>query len=282
MIVRLAEHQGMCFGVRDAISLALELAGEGPVTILGDLVHNPDVVAQLDQAGAVRVRQLSQVETQAVLLTAHGASNRVKLQLRLAGKEVHDATCPLVTRAHLALAKLVADGYFPVIVGQRDHVEVRGLAGDFDDHLVILDEADIAPLVERFGRQAGARIGIVAQTTQTIEHVREIVASVKKQLPLAEVRFIDTVCQPTKDRQEALRDLTEETDVIVVVGGPESNNSRKLAEMARRSGKPAYQVSGIHDLRPEWFRGASVVGLTAGTSTPDAVIASVREWLECL
>jgi 4-hydroxy-3-methylbut-2-enyl diphosphate reductase len=187
-----------------------------------------------------------------------------------------------VTRAHLALAKLVADGYFPVVVGQRGHVEVRGLVGDFDDHLVILDESDIRALEERFGSRPGAKIGIVAQTTQTIEHVRKLAEGVKRRLPLAEVRFIDTVCQPTKDRQTSLRSLSEESDVIVVVGGSESNNSRKLTEMARRSGKPAYQVSGVEDLRTEWFRGASVIGLTAGTSTPDAVIAEVRQWLEQL
>jgi 4-hydroxy-3-methylbut-2-enyl diphosphate reductase len=280
MQVRMAEHHGMCFGVRDAVELALKLTDDGPVTILGDLVHNPDVVAQLDEAGARRVNHPEEAGTRAVLLTAHGTSNRVKQQLRLAGKEVHDATCPLVTRAHLALAKLVADGYFPVVIGQRNHVEVRGLVGDFDDHLVLLDESEIGAIEERFADQPDAWIGIVSQTTQPIEHVRSVVEAIQQRLPHAHIRFIDTVCQPTKDRQDALRALVEQTDLVIVVGGPESNNSRKLTELARSSGKPAYQVSNPGDLRAEWFRGVQVVGLTAGTSTPDAVIAAVRERLE--
>jgi 4-hydroxy-3-methylbut-2-enyl diphosphate reductase len=282
MQVRLAEHRGMCFGVRDAVELALRLTGDGPITILGDLVHNPDVVAQLDDAGAVRVHRPEEVSTTAVLLTAHGTTDRMKLELRQAGKEVHDATCPLVTRAHLALRKLVADGYFPVVVGQRDHVEVRGLVGDLEDCFVFLDERELARLRDRFGDGAGRRLGVVSQTTQPVERVRELVDAVKRSLPLAEVRFVDTVCQPTKDRQESLRRLVEEADVVVVVGGPDSNNSRKLTELARRLGRPAYQVAGVSDLRPEWFRDVRVVGLTAGTSTPDAVIDAVREHLERL
>jgi 4-hydroxy-3-methylbut-2-enyl diphosphate reductase len=280
MQVLMAEHHGMCFGVRDAIELATNLTADGPVTILGDLVHNPDVVAQLDSAGARRARHLDEIQTQAVLLTAHGTSDRVKLQLRQAGREVHDATCPLVTRAHLALRKLVGEGYFPVVIGQRDHVEVRGLVGDLDDFMVLLDEAEIGELTERFGQGQGARLGVVAQTTQPIERVRDLVEAIRAQLPAAEARFIDTVCQPTKDRQDALRRLIAETEVIVVVGGPDSNNSRKLAELARKEGRRAYQVSDAADLRPEWFEGVECVGLTAGTSTPDAIIEEVRAWLE--
>jgi 4-hydroxy-3-methylbut-2-en-1-yl diphosphate reductase len=279
MQVRLAEHHGMCFGVRDAIDLALKLTAQGPISILGDLVHNPDVVARLDEAGARRARTLDEVGTRTVLLTAHGASDRVKLQLRQAGKEVHDATCPLVTRAHLALRKLVNEGYFPLVIGQRYHVEVRGLVGDLEECVVFLDESEIDKLKERFDRE-GMRLGIVSQTTQPIERVRELVAHVTQTFPRAEVRFIDTVCQPTKDRQESLRTLAAETDVVVIVGGPDSNNSRKLTELARALGRPAYQVAGASELRREWFSEARIVGLTAGTSTPDTIIAEVRACLE--
>jgi 4-hydroxy-3-methylbut-2-enyl diphosphate reductase len=283
MQVRMADHYGMCFGVRDAVDLALRLTDAGPVTILGDLVHNPDVVAQLDAAGAGRASRLEEVGTQAVLLTAHGIADRVKLQLRQAGREVHDATCPLVTRAHLALKKLLADGYFPVVIGQAQHVEVRGLVGDLDDCIILLDVVDIDRLADRFHDQAEkVRFGIVSQTTQPIEKVREMVAAIRRRLPAAEVRFVDTVCQPTKDRQEALRALARETDVVIVVGGPDSNNSRKLTELARSLGRPAYQVRDASELRREWFTAAGVVGLTAGTSTPDHVIEEVRAWLERL
>ncbi len=273
MEVRMAEHMGMCFGVRDAIELAVRLTRQGPLTILGDLVHNPDVVARMDAAGAVRARAADEVQTRAVLLTAHGTPQQVKLRLRDEGHQVHDAACPLVKRVHLALAKLVAEGRHPVIVGQADHVEVRGLTGDLKDYTVVLHETDIDKLAGK------RRLGVVAQTTQPLERVEALVESIRRRFPQGDVAFIDTVCQPTKDRQEAMRQLVDESEVIVVVGGPDSNNSRKLTEFARGRGRTAYQVARADELRPEWFEGVRVVGLTAGTSTPDDVIEEVRAWL---
>ncbi len=278
MRVRVAEHMGMCFGVRDAVELALRLTRQGPLTILGDLVHNPDILTQMDQAGAVRARRLEEVQTRPVLLTAHGTADRVKLQLRSEGHQVHDATCPLVKRVHQTLDRLVAEGRHPVVIGQADHVEVRGLVGDLAEYSIILSEADLDQLEEPLHRNP--RLGVVAQTTQPLALVESLVTAIRHRYPAADVRFVDTVCQPTKERQEAMHQLAADCDVVVVVGGPESNNSRKLTELARSLGRPAYQVAGAAELRPEWFRGARVVGLTAGTSTPDATIEAVRQWLE--
>ncbi len=280
MQVRLAEHFGMCFGVRDAIDLALDLTRDGPLTILGDLVHNPDVVATIDAAGAVRVQNQDDIHTPAVLLTAHGVADRVRLELRDRGLAVHDATCPLVTRAHRALARLVAEGRHPVVIGQPKHVEVRGLVGDLDDCTIIQSEADVELLAERVARQPELRLGVVSQTTQPLERVLHLVEAMRCRLPDTDIHFVDTVCQPTKDRQQALRDLAAATDVVIVVGGPDSNNSRKLVELARSLGRPAYLVAHAAELRPEWFTDCSIVGLTAGTSTPDTVIDEVRAWLE--
>jgi 4-hydroxy-3-methylbut-2-enyl diphosphate reductase len=280
MEVRMADHLGMCFGVRDAITLALDLTSQGPLTILGDLVHNPDVVARMDAAGAVRVQQPEQVQTPSVLLTAHGTADRVKLQLRQQGLEVHDATCPLVKRVHLAIARLIEEGRHPVVIGKANHVEVRGLVGDLDEFTIVEDEAGLEQLRDHLTQNPVARLGVVAQTTQPLERVLELTEALRRRYPDADVRFVDTVCQPTKDRQQALRQLAAETDVVVVVGGPDSNNSRKLTELARQLGRPAYQVASAAELRPEWFLGCRVVGLTAGTSTPDPVIEEVRNWLE--
>jgi 4-hydroxy-3-methylbut-2-enyl diphosphate reductase len=278
MEVRMAEHMGMCFGVRDAVDLALRLTRQGPITILGDLVHNPDVVAEMDAAGAQRAQQFDEVKTRALLLTAHGTANRVKLQLREQGFQVHDATCPLVKRAHKALEKIVAEGRFPVVIGQAGHVEVRGLVGDLTEYAIILDEADFAQLDEPARR--GCSFGIVAQTTQPLAVVEALVDGLRRRFPAADMEFIDTVCQPTKDRQESLERLVAETDVVVVIGGPNSNNTRKLTELARSRGRTAYQVASAAELRPEWFTGVRVVGVTAGTSTPEPVIEQVRAWLE--
>jgi 4-hydroxy-3-methylbut-2-en-1-yl diphosphate reductase len=274
MQVRTAEHMGMCFGVRDAITLALRLTKQGPLTILGDLVHNPDVVARMDAAGATRAHTPNEVQTRAVLLTAHGTTHQVKQQLRDEGHQVHDAACPLVKRAHMALTKLICEDRYPVVIGKADHVEVRGLIGDLKACTVILHEADIEQLAGR------NRLGIVAQTTQPLEYVESLVEAIRRRFPDADVKFTDTVCQPTKDRQEAIRQLVDQTDVIVVVGGPDSNNSRKLTEFARGRGRTAYQVAHVEELRSEWFEGVTLVGLTAGTSTPDDVIDDVRSWLE--
>jgi 4-hydroxy-3-methylbut-2-enyl diphosphate reductase len=282
MRVRVAEHLGMCFGVKDAIELALDLTRRQPLTILGDLVHNPDVVAEMDAAGAARARRQDEVRTTAVLLTAHGTSDRVKLDLRGQGREVHDATCPLVTRVHLALRRLVAEGRHPVVIGQPTHVEVRGLVGDLDEYTIVFQEADVEQLEPRLWVNPRAALGVVSQTTQPLERVLELVRAIRDRYPQADVRFIDTVCQPTKDRQQSLRDLVEESDVVIVVGGPDSNNSRKLVELAHRLGRAAHLVAGPSELRREWFAGCRVVGLTAGTSTPDRVIDEVKDWLEKL
>jgi 4-hydroxy-3-methylbut-2-enyl diphosphate reductase len=268
----------MCFGVRDAIDLALHLTRQGPLTIVGDLVHNPDVLAQMDAAGATQARSPEEVRTRVLLLTAHGTADRVKRQLRAQGHQVHDATCPLVRRVHQAVARLVADGRHPVVIGQVDHVEVRGIVGDLAEWTVVLRVEDLEALAPKV--LANPRLGVVAQTTQPASLVRDLVAALRRRFPRADVHFIDTVCQPTKDRQEAMRRLIEETDAVVVVGGPDSNNSRKLAELARGLGRPAHLVAGAAELRPEWFAGVRVVGLTAGTSTPDRAIADVRAWLE--
>jgi 4-hydroxy-3-methylbut-2-enyl diphosphate reductase len=230
----------------------------------------------MDAAGARRAQRPEEIQTSDVLVTAHGTSNRVRLQLEEQGLTVHDATCPLVKRAHLALARLVEEGRHPVVIGQRNHVEVRGLVGDLDDYTVVLSEEDFGPLEGR------PRLGVVAQTTQPLERVEALVETLRRRFPTADIRFIDTVCQPTKDRQEALHRLAEACEVVVVVGGPDSNNSRKLTELARKLGRAAYQVAAATQLRKEWFRGVRVVGLTAGTSTPDPVIHEVRAWLEAL
>jgi 4-hydroxy-3-methylbut-2-en-1-yl diphosphate reductase len=276
MEVRMAEHYGMCFGVKDALALALEVARREPVTVLGDLVHNDDVVAELAAAGAVRAVRVEDVQTGAVVLTAHGTAQRIQLQLRADGREIHDAACPLVTRVHTAVAKLVAERRHPVIIGQAGHVEVRGIVDDLPESTVVLQEADLDRLAGKH------RLGVVAQTTQPIDHVHRLVAAMRRRFPRADIRFIDTVCQPTKDRQEAMARLAAECPVIVVVGGPDSNNSRKLTEMARKRGRRAYQVANASELREEWFLGVDSVGLTAGTSTPDHIIAEIKSMLESM
>jgi 4-hydroxy-3-methylbut-2-enyl diphosphate reductase len=275
MKIVLAEHFGMCFGVRDAIAQAVDLAEQGPLTILGELVHNPIVrerllaqgVAEgsLDQSGATSGR---------VMITAHGASDARRAAWREDGFHVVDGTCPLVRHAHDQLKRLVAAGYFPVVIGKVGHVEVRGLTEDFPEARVV----DLPSDILKFPRRD--RYGVISQTTQPIDRVRALVAEIERLHPTSEVRYVDTVCKPTKDRQSALRQLIDVAEVIVVVGGRESNNTRQLVETCRASDRRAFHIERPDELRSEWFDGISVVGLTAGTSTLRETVDAVFRCLE--
>ena len=183
---------------------------------------------------------------------------------------VVEATCPLVHVAHRAVAALVRDGYHVVIIGQRDHVEVRGLTGDLDNFDVVLDEEGVLALEEH------PRIGIAAQTTQSIEKVQHLVDLIRRRFPQSEVRFLDTVCKPTKERQSAAVEMARQADVVIVVGGRSSNNTRELVKTCARYCARVHHVQTDADVLPEWFDAAWVVGLTAGTSTPDDVIDRVE------
>ena len=271
-----AKALGMCFGVRDAIELASAQVETAPLTILGDLVHNAAVLADLREKGIATAHSPSDVATQTVMVTAHGTSEKTLAGVRARGLRIVEATCPLVHVAHRAVRALLRDGYHPIIIGQRGHVEVRGLTDDLDEFDVVLDESDVSQLVER------PRLGIAAQTTQPIERVRRLVGLVRERFPRADVKFIDTVCLPTKQRQDAAVALARQSDVVIVVGGASSNNTRELVKTCARHCPRVHQVETASDLRAEWFLATDVVGVTAGTSTPDAVIDLVEKRIRSL
>ncbi len=268
-----AEHLGMCFGVRDAIALALETADREPLTILGDLVHNETVLAELRARNIEITQHPADVTTRTVMVTAHGTSQRTLDQTRERGFNVLEATCPLVQVAHRALAKLVAAGAYPVIIGKREHVEVRGMTGDLAEFEVVLSPEDVMKL------RAHSCFGVIAQTTQPIERVRELVQLLRQRFPQSEVRFVDTVCQPTKQRQHAAVELAQRSDIVIVIGGAHSNNTRELVATCGAHCQRVHHVQTADDLRAEWFSETDMVGITAGTSTPDTVIASVEAHL---
>ena len=273
----MAERYGMCFGVRDALVEAEKVAKRGPATVLGQLVHNEVVRKRLAGMGAVEGDLGAPgAATRDVVVTAHGAADRDRERWKAAGYRVTDTTCPLVRKAHTALAQLVAGGCLPVVIGKRDHVEVRGLCGDFPGARVVLSEAEVADLPEV------PLMGVVAQTTQPIERVREILAMIRARFPRSEVVFRDTVCQPTKARQVALEILCRQVELVLVVGGSNSNNSWQLVEKARRLGCRAERVSRSEELREHWLYGTARVGVTAGTSTLRETVEEVVRRLEKL
>jgi len=273
MKIVLAAHLGMCFGVRDAIAMALDAALTHPVTILGDLVHNETVLQNLREQGVKIEHQVAAVTTPEVWITAHGASQTAIRRAQKAGLQVREATCPLVHHAHRALRTLIASGFYPVIIGRRDHVEVKGMTEDLDRYSVVLSEKDIVEVPRE------PRLGVMAQTTQPIDKVERLVECLRRSHPECEIRFIDTVCQPTKQRQAAAIELAKQCQIVIVVGGASSNNTHELAATCRRHCPRVYHVQRAEDLHATWFKPEDTVGLTAGTSTPDPTIREVEAWL---
>lgn len=271
-----ATHLGMCFGVRDAIAIASHEAQKEPVTVLGQLVHNPAVLRDLQRGGVQLADAPDDIRTASVLISAHGTSDRTRTALADRGLRVIETTCPLVHFAHRMLRDLVNAGYHPVVIGKRDHVEVRGLTDDLPECDVVLTENDLRTLTER------PRFGVVAQTTQPTPHVNAMVNALKRRFPRSEVRFSDTVCRPTKQRQQAAIELARKCDIVVVAGGDNSNNTRELAATCRRYCSRICRVQSANELHPDWFRAEDTVGITAGTSTPDSVVETIAAWLHQL
>jgi 4-hydroxy-3-methylbut-2-en-1-yl diphosphate reductase len=270
-----ASHYGMCFGVKAAIAAAEKLAAKTPVTILGELAHNASVMRNLEHLGVIHGDlEGTSASTRDVIITAHGASDKMRKRWADLGHRVTDTTCPLVHKAHAALKNLVEKGYAPVVIGKAEHVEVRGLIGDFPHAHVILNPEEVSRL-----EISSDKIGVISQTTQQIDHVDLVLAALRDKFLGAEVQFVDTVCRPTKDRQLALLDLCAKVEVVVVVGGAHSNNTSQLVEKCRSLACLAYHVQKPEDILEEWFYGVSKVGLTAGTSTPENDLNIVKKKL---
>lgn len=271
LTVRRAEHMGMCFGVRDAITLAKREAAVAPLTVLGELVHNATVLEELSRSGVRFENQPEHVRTPAAMITAHGTSDGARARAESAGLQLRDATCPLVHQAHRQLQGLVEQGYHPVVIGCAGHVEVRGMIDDLEAVDVVLSAQEVMQL------QARKRFGVVAQTTQPIARVRLLVEQIRQTFSEADVKFVDTVCQPTKQRQSSAEALGRQSDVVIVVGGANSNNTKELARTCGRYCEAVYHVQGPEDVRAEWLPWGGVAGLTAGTSTPDTLIDAVEK-----
>jgi 4-hydroxy-3-methylbut-2-enyl diphosphate reductase len=270
-----AEVLGMCFGVRDALQILAEVPDPERVTIHGELVHNEMVISDLSERGFQMVKEMTRRPlpvTDTVLITAHGVSNRERQRLLAAGKQIMDTTCPLVKRAHDAAQKLQEGGYHVLVIGKRGHVEVQGIIED-------LDNCDVIQSAEEVRDYPFARLGIMCQTTTPARLVQQVRQAVAEQNPGAEIRFIDTVCHPTKDHQKALETLLERVEAMVVVGGRNSNNTRELVARCLEHGVPAYHIQTAADLEEDWFEGLETVGLTAGTSTLDTTIDEVHRAL---
>lgn len=269
-----AEAMGMCFGVRDALALTETIDQPQDVTIFGELVHNEQVNSRLERRGFITQSEAGRTvpATPAVMITAHGVSNRDRDALQAAGKRVIDTTCPLVRRAHDRALALAADGWHVVVAGKPDHVEVLGLTGDLPDFTIVPSPAEARTLPH-------PRIAMICQTTLPPDRAAAIFQALENANPASDVQLFDTICRPTRERQQANRRLLSDCDAVVVVGGRHSNNTLQLVRQAEAAGKPVRHISHAGELDLDWAAQFETIGLTAGTSTPPDIIDAVYDRL---
>jgi len=280
MDVLLANPRGFCAGVDRAIEIveiALERHG-APVYVRHEIVHNRHVVDELRAKGAVFVEDPADVPEGAVLVfSAHGVSPAVRASAAARGLRVIDATCPLVTKVHGEARRLADNGCDIVMVGHRGHVEVEGTMGHAPGRMHLVESVqDIAKLEVR----DPSRLGVVTQTTLSLDDTREILEALKARFPSIALPRDDDICYATQNRQNAVKELTLEADVVIVVGAPESSNSNRLAELAARRGARAYMVQTSDEIDPAWLAGARCVGVTSGASAPEVLVTQVVERLD--
>lgn len=273
----IAEEAGACYGVERALKMVLD-AAEGatePIHTLGPLIHNPLVVADLERRGVTMVDDPADVEEGSTLvLRTHGVTPQVKQRAIAAGAKVIDATCPFVMRAHRVAERLERDGYQVLIVGEAGHPEVEGTLGHAPSARVVGSPEELD------GLELGKKVGLVVQTTQAKENLRAIVSALVGRVD--EMRLIDTICEATAGHQGACARLAQRADVMVVVGGRNSANTTHLADIAREACPRTHHIESAQELDVSWFADASVIGITAGASTPAAHIENVRRTIEAL
>jgi 4-hydroxy-3-methylbut-2-enyl diphosphate reductase len=271
----LAEPRGFCAGVDRAIEIverALAKFG-APIYVRHEIVHNTFVVNDLKAKGAIFIEELSEVpEGSTLIFSAHGVSKAVEIEAAARGFTVFDATCPLVTKVHVEVAKLHKLGYEFIMIGHKGHPEVEGTMGQLDAgiHLVesTQDVAGVSPTQTE-------KLAMVTQTTLSVDDAEEIAKAIKARFPKVQTPKQQDICYATQNRQDAVKILSGKVDVVIVVGSPSSSNSNRLRELAEKLGTPAYMVDGAHELDPAWFVGKQRVGITAGASAPEILVKQV-------
>ncbi|MDT7836639.1 4-hydroxy-3-methylbut-2-enyl diphosphate reductase [Aquabacterium sp. OR-4] len=279
--VLLAEPRGFCAGVDRAIEIverALTKFG-APIYVRHEIVHNTYVVNDLKAKGAIFIEDLAEVPPGATLVfSAHGVSRAVRDEAAARGFQIFDATCPLVTKVHVEVAKLAREGFEFIMIGHKGHPEVEGTMGQLSQGIYLVEEvADV-----RHVRPRGDKLAVVTQTTLSVDDAAGILAEVKAQFPHVREPKQQDICYATQNRQDAVKVLAPQVDVVVVVGSPTSSNSNRLRELAERLGTDAYMVDAADDLQPGWFDGKPRVGLTAGASAPDILVQQVIARLRAL
>lgn len=277
MRVIVADQAGVCFGVKRALDLVnSECESGGCLSTLGPLIHNPQVVHDLEAKGVRVVKSIGEAVTGSIVMPSHGVPREVFAEAENAGLRVVDATCPFVAKVHARVEALAADGYLVVVVGDAGHSEVKAIRSAAGDDAIVISSVDE---VDSY-KWRGKKVGVVSQTTQTPERFGGVVGRIAEKA--AEIVAYNTICYATHDRQSAARNLAPNVDAMFVVGGRNSANTNRLAEICEACGVPTYHIETASEIDADWVSGMSVVGLTAGASTPQWIIDEARERLELL
>ena len=280
--ILLAEPRGFCAGVDRAIEIverALAKFGR-PIYVRHEIVHNTFVVNDLKDKGAIFIEDLDDVPPGATLVfSAHGVSRAIQNEAQARGFTIFDATCPLVTKVHVELAKLHKEGYEFIMIGHKGHPEVEGTLGQLDSGIHLVE--DVAA-VARVQPAQTERLAVVTQTTLSVDDAAEILAAIKQQFPSVREPKQQDICYATQNRQDAVKLMSSQVDVVIVVGSPSSSNSNRLRELAGRLGADSYMIDSAEELQSAWFEGKSRVGLTAGASAPEVLVQDVITRLRAL
>ncbi len=273
--VILAEPRGFCAGVDRAIDIVEHAIAKfgAPIYVRHEIVHNTYVVNDLKAKGAIFIEDLAEVPPGATLVfSAHGVSKAVEREAQARGFDVFDATCPLVTKVHVEVAKLAKEGYEFIMIGHKGHPEVEGTMGQLDHGIhLVEDEEDVAKVQP----SQTEKLAVVTQTTLSVDDAAGIAAAVRARFPKVREPKQQDICYATQNRQDAIKIMAPQVEVVIVVGSPTSSNSNRLRELAARLGTPAYMVDSADELKPEWFEGHQRVGLTAGASAPEVLVKGV-------
>lgn len=277
MRINLAKSAGFCFGVKRALDIAFTTARSGKkVYMLGDIVHNEVVVKEIEKSGIKKISRLNKAKSGILLIRAHGSSLETLAKAAKLGYEIIDATCPMVKEIHKLAKDAQAKGYKIIIIGDKNHDEVHGIAGQLKNNALVIDKTNI-PL-ERIKKVRKA--AVVAQSTQNLKTVLKIVEILKKYIP--DLVFYNTICKPTRTKQEEIMTMPLKNDVMIIIGSKKSANSKRLYEISRSLNKNSRWVNSKKEIKPSWFKGVKSVGITAGASTPRETIEDIASYIRLL
>lgn len=276
--INLAKSAGFCFGVRRALDIALKTTGKKSqkVYMLGDIVHNEDVVRQIEKAGIKKIKQLEGGKNKTILIRAHGTSLSTTNKASQLGYEIVDATCPMVKEIHRIAKNAEQKGYKIIVIGDKEHDEVNGIVGQLKNKALVIDPAlgisklkkTLAEKIRNFKKTA-----VVVQSTQELKKVYEIVKLLKRYIP--ELKFYNTICNPTRIKQAEIKDMPRKNDLMIIIGSKTSANTKRLYEISKSLNKRSFWVSSKSQINPKWFRRVKTVGVTAGASTPDSTTKKI-------